>query len=129
MGDSRMKLRALCLLLLFLPLAGCGRSSEETVREFFLNIAEDDIAASVALFSPELKARFPQEELTRAATQLSQHMKKHQGLERLRIKGGIITYNELALYDATLSFGDGTSRKLQITVLYRNGDWYVNTAL
>jgi len=124
-----MILRLGLLLLLCLPLAACGRSSEDTVRDFFEQIGDNEIEKAAAMFSPELKARFSQAELVRATGQLADHMRIHRGLKKITLRGGVITYQELALYDAILSFGDGTNRKLQITVLYRGGEWRVNTAL
>lgn len=124
-----MKLHLVLLLLLCLPLAACGRNSEDTVRDFFEQISDNEVTEAAAMFSPELKARFSQDELIRATGNLAEHMRIHRGLEKVTLRGGVITYRELALYDATLLFGDGTNRKMQITVLFRDGDWYVNTAL
>jgi len=124
-----MKLHLVLLVLLCLPLMGCGRSSEDTVRDFFEQISDNKIEAAAEMFSPELKARFSQDELIRATGHLAEHMRIHRGLEKVTLRGGIITYQELALYDAILAFGDGTHRKMQITVLYRDGAWRINTAL
>jgi hypothetical protein len=80
-----------------------------------------------------LLARSPQE-IRRSRTpgaveRWTRDIKAHRGLDDVSLRGGVVTYNELALYDVTLTFTDGTTKSLQTSLVRVDGDWYINAAL
>lgn len=119
---------SLCLGL-SLTLAACGRGSDDEVHDFFTDIARGAQTDAAARFSPALRSRFSQATLDDALAHWSNDIARHGGLRDISVSGGVITYNELALYDVTLHFADGKSRKLKTTLIHTDGIWYINTAL
>jgi hypothetical protein len=121
--------RLISVALLGLLLAGCGRGADDTVEDFFNDIDKGDLAAATALFSPELHKKFGDEELAEAVKRWSRELEKHQGLDGVSLTGGVVTFNQLALYDVTLSFKDGTGKTVQASLVQVDGVWYINSAL
>lgn len=117
------------LLALSLTLAACGRGSDDEVHDFFTDIARGAQRDAAARFSPALRARFSESTLDAALTHWSNDIARHGGLKDISMSGGVITYNELALYDVTLSFADGKERRLKTTLVHDGNGWYINTAL
>lgn len=123
-----MRCLALCGFLLF-ALAACTRGSDDAILDFFHDIEHGDQQAAVALFSPELHKKFGEAELQAAVAHWSSDMQAHRGLKDIDVRGGVVTYNELALYDVTLTYGDDTRKFLQTSVVHVDGAWYINAAL
>jgi hypothetical protein len=115
--------------LMLIALAACGRGSDDTISDFFHDIDHGDEAGAVALFSPELQKKFDLQELHAAVDHWARDMQAHGGLKDIDMKGGVVTYNEMALYDVTLTYGDGTRKQLQTSLVHADGGWYINAAL
>jgi hypothetical protein len=123
-----MKWLALVGCLLF-ALAACTRGSDDVIVDFFHDIEQGKQDEAVALFSPELHEKFEVSELHAAVERWGHDMQAHGGLKDIDVRGGVVTYNELALYDVTLTYGDGVKKMLQTSVVHRKGVWYINAAL
>jgi hypothetical protein len=121
--------RMIFLLVLFAPLAACGPGSDDTLRAFYQDLAAGNTSAAVGRFSPALHKQFGEAELQAAVEHWSRDIKAHGGLGDVALHGGVVTYNELALYDVTLTFGDGTTKSLQTSLVHADGGWYINAAL
>ncbi|MCE9648142.1 MAG: DUF4878 domain-containing protein [Parvibaculum sp.] len=117
-----------CICLAF-SLAACARGSDDAILDFFHDIEKGDREAAVALFSPELHKKFDERELYAAVERWAQDMSRHGGLKTIEVRGGVVTYNEMALYDVTLVYGDDTRKFLQTSVVHADGSWYINAAL
>lgn len=117
-----------CGILAFM-LASCARGSDDAIVDFFHDIENGAQAEAVARFSPELHKKFSTEELNAAVERWSLDMQRHGGLKDVALRGGVVTYNQMALYDVTLSYGDGTKKQLQTSVVHVDGQWYINAAL
>jgi hypothetical protein len=120
--------RLLCITLV-LTLAACGRGSDDQVYDFFNDISQGNQAAAAARFSPSLHEKFKDETLHDALAHWSRDMALHGGLKDISVSGGVITFNELALYDVTLLYADGKKKKLKTSLTRTDGVWYINTAL
>ncbi len=121
--------RMVFLLVLFVPLASCGRGSDDVLQDFYQDLADGHTATAVARFSPDLHRKFGEAELRAAVERWTRDIKAHRGLDDVSLRGGVVTYNELALYDVTLTFTDGTAKSLQTSLVRVDGDWYINAAL
>jgi hypothetical protein len=121
--------RMVLLLLVILPLASCGRGSDDILRDFYRDMAEGHADAAVERFSPDLHKKFGEDELQSAVERWTRDIKAHGGLADVSLRGGVVTYNELALYDVTLTFNDGTTKSLQTSLVRVDGDWYINAAI
>lgn len=121
-------LRLLSLALVFM-LTACGRGSDAQVHDFFTDISQGRQAEAAARFSPSLHEKFKDETLRDALAHWSQDMAAHGGLKDISVTGGVITFNELALYDVTLLYADGRKKKLKTSLTRTDGVWYINTAL
>lgn len=119
---------ALCVVL-FAGLAACARGSDGVILDFFHAIQRGDQDVAVALFSPEIQKKFDVTELQAAVQRWAHDMQAHHGLKDVKIQGGVVTYNRLALYDVTLIYGDGTKKLLQTSTVHDDGVWYINAAL
>mgnify|MGYP001055562157 FL=1 len=117
------------LVTLFAGLSACARGSDATAERFFLDIDRGDFQSATELFSPELHEKFGVEVLAAAVERLSAQMRAHGGVKSVRLRGGVVTFNQLALYDVMLNFGDGTVKSLQTSVVHIDGEWRINTAL
>ena len=117
------------LVILFAGLSACARGSEATAERFFLDIDRGDFQSAIELFSPELRQKFGVEAQVAAVERLSAQMRAHDGVKSVELRGGVVTFNQLALYDVTLNFGDGTAKSLQTSVVLIGGEWRINTAL
>lgn len=115
--------------LIALTLAGCGRGSDDQVHDFFSDIAKGDHADAAARFSPNLHARFSEDALLAALDHWSNDIASHGGLKNIALTGGVITYNQLAMYDVVLTYGDGKTKALKTTLVHDEKGWYINTAL
>jgi hypothetical protein len=125
-----MILRRTAFLLVFaMSLAACGVGSDDTLRTFYQDMADGHTSAAVARFSPDLHKQFGEEALQAAVEHWTRDIKAHGGLGDVSLHGGVVTYNELALYDVTLTFTDGTTKSLQTSLVHVDGDWYINAAL
>jgi hypothetical protein len=118
----------ICVCLAFSLLA-CGRGSDDAILDFFHDIEKGDRDAAVALFSPELHKKFDERELQAAVERWAHDMQAHRGLKDIEVRGGVVTYNEMALYDVTLIYGDDTRKFLQTSLVHVDGAWYINAAL
>lgn len=114
---------------LILALVSCARGSDDAITDFFHDIEHGALADAAARFSPELHKKFSSEELNAAVEHWSVDMKAHGGLKTIALRGGVVTYNEMALYDVTLTYQDGTTKLLQTSVIHADGKWYINAAL
>ncbi|HEX7775891.1 MAG TPA: hypothetical protein VF449_05125 [Parvibaculum sp.] len=121
--------RMVFLLVLCAPLSACGPGSDDTLRSFYQDMAEGHTAAAVQRFSPDLHKQFGEEALQAAVEHWTRDIKAHGGLADVALHGGVVTYNELALYDVTLTYADGSSKSLQTSLVHVDGDWYINAAL
>lgn len=121
--------RWLVLGFLLLAFAACTRGSDDAILDFFHDIEQGDPAGAAALFSPELHKKFSEDELHAAVERWGHDMTRHGGLKDIEVRGGVVTYNQMALYDVTLSYGDGTQKLLQTSVVHVDGAWYINAAL
>ncbi len=121
--------RILVVTVLSVALVACARGSDDTVESFFHEIDRGELAAAVARFSPALHEKFGEDQLEAAVARWSRDLKVHGGVAEVSLTGGVVTFNQLALYDVTLSFGDGTAKRLQTSLVHVDGDWYINTAL
>lgn len=119
---------ALCVVLL-IGLAACARGSDGVIVDFFHAIERGDQDAAVALFSPEIHRKFDAAELRAAVQRWARDMQAHGGLKDVRVQGGVVTYNRLALYDVTLTYGDGVKKMLQTSTVHDGDAWYINAAL
>ena len=115
--------------LIALTLAGCGRGSDDQVHDFFSDIARGARSDAAARFSPGLHARFSEDALLVALDHWSSDISSHGGLKDITMSGGVITYNQLAMYDVVLTYGDGQTKALKTTLVYDEKGWYINTAL
>tara|TARA_R110000868_G_scaffold13223_6_gene62102 strand:+ start:3942 stop:4334 length:393 start_codon:yes stop_codon:yes gene_type:complete len=115
--------------LIALTLGGCGRGSDDQVHDFFSDIDKGARTEAAARFSPELRLRFSQDALLVALDHWSSDMASHGGLKDIAVSGGVITYNQLAMYDVVLTYGDGKTKALKTTLVYDEKGWYINTAL
>lgn len=120
--------RLLCIASV-LTLAACGRGSDDQVYDFFNDISQGHQAEAAARFSPSLHEKFKDETLRDALAHWSQDILAHGGLKDISVVGGVIIFNELALYDVTLIYTDGQKRKLKTSLIRTDGIWYINTAL
>lgn len=121
--------RILVVTALSAALVACARGSDDTVESFFREIDRGELAVAVARFSPALREKFGEEQLEAAVARWSRDLKAHGGLVEVSLTGGVVTFDQLALYDVTLSFGDGTAKRLQTSLVHVDGDWYINSAL
>lgn len=121
--------RILVVAALSAALVACARGSDDTVESFFREIDRGELAVAVARFSPSLREKFGEEQLEAAVARWSRDLKAHGGLAEVNLTGGVVTFDQLALYDVTLSFGDGTAKRLQTSLVHVDGDWYINSAL
>ncbi len=115
--------------LVALTLAGCGRGSDDEVHDFFSDIAKGARSDAAARFSPGLHARFSEDALLVALDHWSNDIASHGGLKDIAMSGGVITYNQLAMYDVVLTYRDGKTKALKTTLVYDEKGWYINTAL
>ncbi len=115
--------------LLCLTLTACGRGSDDQVHDFFSDIAKGARTEAAARFSPGLHARFSEDALLIALDHWSSDIASHGGLKDIALSGGVITYNQVAMYDVVLTYGDGKTKALKTTLVYDDEDWYINTAL
>lgn len=115
--------------LMVLTLAGCERGSDDQVHDFFSDIAKGAKADAAARFSPDLHARFSEDTLLVALDHWSRDISSHGGLTDIAMTGGVITYNQLAMYDVVLTYGDGKTKTLKTTLVHDEKGWYINTAL
>jgi hypothetical protein len=121
--------RLLVVICIFPLLVACGRGSDDQVRDFFHDIARGAQADAAARFSPDLHEKFSDATLHDALVRWSNDMAAHGGLKDMSVSGSVITYNELALYDVTLFYADGKTKKLKTTLVHTKGNWYINSAL
>lgn len=121
--------RLFAVAVLCVGLLSCARGSDDTVESFFREIDRGELAAAIARFSPALHEKFGEDQLEAAVARWSRDLKVHGGLAEVSLTGGVVTFNQLALYDVTLSFGDGTAKRLQTSLVHVDGGWYINTAL
>lgn len=119
---------ALCGLLVF-ALGSCTRGSDDAIVDFFHDIEQGAEADAAARFSPELHKKFSDDEIHAAVDRWARDMQAHGGLKDIDVRGGVVTYNEMALYDVTLTYGDGTKKLLQTSLVHVDGSWYINAAL
>ena len=110
-------------------LLSCSGSTDSTVESFFHEIDGGDVPAALARFSPRVREKLTDGQLAQAVTHWSQDFKAHGGIKHMSLSGAVVTMNQLSLYDVTLTFGDGTQRSLQTSVIRVGGAWYINSAL
>ncbi|MFZ3032678.1 MAG: hypothetical protein WA138_01505 [Parvibaculum sp.] len=116
-------------VLIFVALAACGRDSNDVVRSFFDDIAHGDTREAATYFSPLLHAKFTDDKIYGAIDDWSREIASHGGLRDISLSGGVILYNQLALYDVTLRYRDTKTKQIKVTVVRTEGVWYITTAL
>lgn len=121
--------RIIAVTVFSAALVACARGSDDIVESFFREIDRGELAIAVTRFSPALHEKFGEDQLEAAVARWSRDLKAHRGLAEVNLTGGVVTFNQLALYDVTLTFGDGTARRVQTSLVHVDGSWYINSAL
>jgi hypothetical protein len=121
--------RVLIVICVCLGLTACGSGSDDTVRDFFQSLAAGDSDKALSHFAPDLYEKFKPETLRSQADHWTEVIRQHGGLKEIELSGGVVTYNALAYYTATLVFQDGKRRAIHVTLTYVGGTWYINAAV
>lgn len=121
--------RVLIVMLVCVGLSACASGSDDTVLDFFQSLDHGDTEKALGHFSPDLYQKFKPETLRGQAEHWTLTMQEHGGLKDVDLAGGVVTYNSLAYYTATLIFRDGKTRAIHVTLSYVGGVWYIEAAV
>lgn len=117
------------VFLVVVYLSGCGSSPstpEDFASEFFRKVEAADMSVT-DMMAPELVQMLGQEKIEKSINQQSAEFKEKGGIASIEVVDKEEKENEVKM-KVKLTFGNGTTKTDDMSLIKKDGNWYVTAS-